>query len=162
MGTYDGTQLAAGHEDNVVIIRDLASFMLRFLKPWRQLYKAPRVHDPPNHFRTLLQTTSIIPSHYSNLGLLSRRLNSTMTVQSKPSETFGNFDLVTRTKLDFTNLEVSKWKSRETGLSVVHLDYEGVSSIHVATCNAVVSQRKMLTKECSSNRRWVLCCGHGK
>ncbi|KAI0734519.1 Metalloenzyme, LuxS/M16 peptidase-like protein [Fomitopsis betulina] len=39
-------------------------------------------------------------------------------------ESFGNFDLVKRVKLEFTDVQVSKWKSRETGLSVVHLDYE--------------------------------------
>ncbi|KZT72760.1 hypothetical protein DAEQUDRAFT_663389 [Daedalea quercina L-15889] len=39
-------------------------------------------------------------------------------------ESFGNFDLVKRVKLDFTDVQVSKWKSRETGLSVVHIDYE--------------------------------------
>ena len=48
-----------------------------------------------------------------------------MVTQAKPSDAHGNFDLITKTKLDYTNLEVSKWKSRETGLSVVHLDYEG-------------------------------------
>lgn len=40
-------------------------------------------------------------------------------------ESFENFDLVKRVKLEFTDVQVSKWKSRETGLSVVHLDYEG-------------------------------------
>ncbi|PBK77299.1 hypothetical protein ARMSODRAFT_874850 [Armillaria solidipes] len=40
-----------------------------------------------------------------------------------PSESFGNFDLVRRVKLDFTDVVVSKWRSRVTGLSVVHLDY---------------------------------------
>ncbi|KAH0590626.1 hypothetical protein H2248_000757 [Termitomyces sp. 'cryptogamus'] len=39
-------------------------------------------------------------------------------------ESFGNFDLVKRVKLDFTDVTVSKWRSRTTGLSVVHLDYE--------------------------------------
>ncbi|CCM05163.1 uncharacterized protein FIBRA_07372 [Fibroporia radiculosa] len=39
-------------------------------------------------------------------------------------EHFGNFDLVKRLKLDFADILVSKWKSRITGLSVVHLDYE--------------------------------------
>ena len=40
-------------------------------------------------------------------------------------ETHGNFDLVKRFKLDFADIRVSKWKSRESGLSVVHLDYDG-------------------------------------
>ncbi|PPQ88654.1 hypothetical protein CVT25_010230 [Psilocybe cyanescens] len=43
---------------------------------------------------------------------------------AQPLETFGNYDLVKRVKLDFTDVVVSKWKSRETGLTVIHLDYE--------------------------------------
>lgn len=45
------------------------------------------------------------------------------------SETFGNFDLIKRVKLDYTDVEVSKWQSRETGLSVVHIDFEGESRL---------------------------------
>ena len=41
-------------------------------------------------------------------------------------ESFGNFDLVKRLKLDFTDLLVSKWRSRCTGLTVIHLDYDGI------------------------------------
>lgn len=41
-------------------------------------------------------------------------------------ERFGNFDLIKKVKLDFTDVVVSKWKSRVTGLNVIHLDYEGV------------------------------------
>ncbi|KAL1738927.1 Metalloenzyme, LuxS/M16 peptidase-like protein, partial [Schizophyllum fasciatum] len=41
-----------------------------------------------------------------------------------PAESFGNFDLVKRVKLDYTAVEVSKWRSRDSGLSIVHIDYE--------------------------------------
>ena len=41
------------------------------------------------------------------------------------SETFGNFDLINRVKIDFSEVTVSSWRSRVTGLNVVHLDYEG-------------------------------------
>lgn len=44
---------------------------------------------------------------------------------STAPETFGNFDLVKRVKLGYTDVTISKWKSRVTGLSIVHLDYEG-------------------------------------
>lgn len=40
---------------------------------------------------------------------------------------FGNFDLVQRFQLDYTDVAVSKWRSRVSGLTLVHLDYEGVS-----------------------------------
>jgi len=39
---------------------------------------------------------------------------------------YGNFDLVKRVSIDKTNIVVSKWRSRVTGLSVVHIDYEGI------------------------------------
>lgn len=44
-------------------------------------------------------------------------------------EAHGNFDLVKRFKLDFADIRVSKWKSRTSGLSVVHLDYDGVFAL---------------------------------
>ena len=39
---------------------------------------------------------------------------------------YGNFDLVKRVPVDKTHIVVSKWRSRVTGLSVVHIDYEGI------------------------------------
>jgi hypothetical protein len=39
---------------------------------------------------------------------------------------YGNFDLIKRVPVDKTNIIVSKWRSRVTGLSVVHIDYEGI------------------------------------
>jgi len=41
------------------------------------------------------------------------------------TEKHGNFDLVKRLKLNYTDVVVSKWRSRNTGLSIVHVDYEG-------------------------------------
>ncbi|KAI9060189.1 hypothetical protein FKP32DRAFT_1595582 [Trametes sanguinea] len=43
---------------------------------------------------------------------------------TKPLESHGNFDLIKKFKLDFADVHVSKWKSRSSGLSVVHLDYD--------------------------------------
>ena len=44
---------------------------------------------------------------------------------SQSTESFGNYQLIKRVKLDFTDVVVSKWKSDVTGLTVIHLDYEG-------------------------------------
>jgi hypothetical protein len=44
---------------------------------------------------------------------------------------FGNFDLVQRVNLDYTDVVISKWQSRATGLTVVHLDYEGMYSFTI-------------------------------
>jgi len=40
-------------------------------------------------------------------------------------ESFGNYNLIKRVKLNFTDVVVSKWKSSVTGLTVIHLDYDG-------------------------------------
>lgn len=37
---------------------------------------------------------------------------------------YGNFDLIKKVKLDYAPIELQKWTSRKTGLSVVHLDCE--------------------------------------
>ncbi|KAI0375392.1 hypothetical protein BV20DRAFT_960528 [Pilatotrama ljubarskyi] len=47
-----------------------------------------------------------------------------VSLNSQPLATHGNFDLIKKFKLDFADIHVSKWKSRSSGLSVVHLDYD--------------------------------------
>jgi hypothetical protein len=42
---------------------------------------------------------------------------------------FGNFDLVKHHALDFTDVTVSKWRSRKTGLTMLHLDYDGTYAL---------------------------------
>jgi len=65
-----------------------------------------------------------------------RTLASLATNQSRPeaplvlpssmlSESFGNFDLIKRVDVSYSPIRVSKWRSRVTGLTVVHIDYEG-------------------------------------
>lgn len=46
------------------------------------------------------------------------------TLQPSSPETFGDFDLIKRVKINFSDVTVSSWRSRVTGLNVVHLDYE--------------------------------------
>lgn len=41
-----------------------------------------------------------------------------------PRNSYGNFDLVKQVKLNYTEVDVAKWKSRITGLTVVHVDFE--------------------------------------
>jgi len=57
------------------------------------------------------------------------QLNTHDIIRSNPistmRESFGNYNLIKRVKLDFTNVVVSKWKSSVTGLTVIHLDYQG-------------------------------------
>lgn len=74
---------------------------------------------------------------------------------SDESHKFGNFDLVKRVKLDFSDITVSKWRSRITGLTVVHLDYEGTTS-----SNNYISMSTHCTG--SPNRERILCRWHRK
>lgn len=66
------------------------------------------------------------------------------------TDSYGNFDLVKRIKLDFTDVEVTRWRSRETGLNIVHLDYEGAHICYFIS----VSSSEMLS--CSAHREGLL------
>jgi len=94
------------------------------------------------------------------------RLASSLTSQSDMSpslhphsastsrETYGNFDLIKRVKLNFSEITVSSWRSRVTGLSVVHLDYDGEPRVSLPfMCIRVYSAD-------SSHREWLFRRGH--
>jgi len=40
-------------------------------------------------------------------------------------EWVGNFELLGQTSLNDTDATITRWRSKETGLKVVHVDYEG-------------------------------------
>lgn len=46
-------------------------------------------------------------------------------INHNPEYSVGSFDLRARVKLNYTDVTVSKWQSRDSGLTVVHLDYNG-------------------------------------
>jgi len=77
-----------------------------------------------------------------------------IAVAPSTHETYGNFDLVKRVKLNFTDVTVSKWRSRVTGLSIVHLDYEGHSIWRLGM--------QITNYESSPDCEWVFCCCDGK
>ena len=69
---------------------------------------------------------------------------------------FGNFDLIRTEKLGLADIVLSKYRSRDTGLTVVHLDYEG-------TWRGVCWNPSMLTAQnISTFGEWLLCCGNRK
>lgn len=41
------------------------------------------------------------------------------------ARSYGNFDLQQTINLDFAEAVVEKWRSQRTGLSIVHIEYEG-------------------------------------
>jgi hypothetical protein len=59
--------------------------------------------------------------------------HSSISLAQEPS--FGNFDLVKRHNLGFSDILVSRWRSRVSGLDVIHLDYEGMCSITNSPCD---------------------------
>ena len=81
-------------------------------------------HSRLNPSIASLKNNSAYLRHYASAALaMSPKPNG--AANGHPLESYGNFDLVRRLKLDFADIVVSKWQSRETGLSVVHLDYDG-------------------------------------
>lgn len=60
------------------------------------------------------------------LSLSTRSMMSSAHQDPELGSTLGPFDLKHRVKLDYTDVVVSKWQSRESGLTVVHLDYDGM------------------------------------
>ena len=46
------------------------------------------------------------------------------------TESYGNYNLIKRVKLHSTDVAVSKWKSSVTGLTVVHIDYQGIALLY--------------------------------
>ena len=62
-------------------------------------------------------------------------MTTTTSPKSSPSpdlpSKFGNFDLIRTENLGLADIVVSKYRSRETGLTVVHLDYEGTWKTYI-------------------------------
>jgi hypothetical protein len=83
--------------------------------------------------------------------------NMSPLIETHPPETFGNFDLVKRADLNLANIVASKWRSRVSGLSVVHLDYEGTS--YSSECNLSSFELVCFT---STSRQRLLRSSYGK
>ena len=69
-------------------------------------------------------------SHLARATTSVQRQKAFEAISHSPAHTqmdngFGNFDRLTKFQVQSTNTVISKWRSRQTGLSVVHLDYEG-------------------------------------
>ena len=69
---------------------------------------------------------------------------------------FGNFDLIRTEKLGLADIVFSKYRSRETGLTVVHLDYEGTWRV------VFWSTSVQIASNISPFGEWLLCCGDRK
>ena len=88
---------------------------------FRLLRSLPRTPPPRPQLTTRFTPFSISRSLHTSMPASAHVVSQ----NAKPLETHGNFDLVKRFKLNFADIHVSKWKSRTSGLSVVHLDYDG-------------------------------------
>jgi len=99
-----------------------------FLRRWApqagQRLSPVRQPCPPQFGLTALPITRTYATHSM----------TATSPQSFPSPNlpnkFGNFDLIRTEKLGLADIAVSKYQSRETGLTVVHLDYEGTWSTY--------------------------------
>ncbi|CAE6416736.1 unnamed protein product [Rhizoctonia solani] len=135
---------------NVVAL--LAYFMLRARVPnnvvavRRISSSAGQLFATTRNIDTRPQSASPVHAAHSNLGSRFWQLRPLATVATSTSptaqqlphsmtlptstETFDtrNFELLQRVKLDYADVEVTKWRSKVTGLTVVHIDYDGKST----------------------------------
>ena len=88
-------------------------------------------HSPPRPYISRLAHPVPIRTLYTTMPAFSNR----SPPSAHPIETHDNFDLVKRFKLDFADIHVSKWRSRDSGLSVVHLDYDGTPPEILLSCS---------------------------
>jgi len=64
-------------------------------------------------------------------GVFGNEMSSLLTTEKKVTKDalgdkwVGNFELLKRIPLYHTDVTITKWRSKETGLKVVHVDYEG-------------------------------------
>ncbi len=95
----------------------------------------------------------------TNNSRLAQALQPDMPQALRPSssESFGDFDLINRVKLGFSEVTVSSWRSRVTGLNVVHLDYEGE---RFTTAVSLHSSYMYLYFVNSPPREWLFCGGN--
>ena len=95
-----------------------------------------------------------------NLGLSYRKCiqsssrNCRRTMSSVHTKR-GNFDLVNKFKVDYADIAVSSWQSRESGLRLLHLDYEGEPVLHLGPHRFLPYRNSTLSER-------LLCCCHRK
>lgn len=102
--------------------------MLRFSRLWRFTLHQPNRCQSPSKLPLNL---SLQHKHLPAFSRFAHQLSSTNTTAQMTGDmlngtsSYGNFDLVKKFKVETGGIVVSKYKSRVTGLSVVHLDYDG-------------------------------------
>ena len=85
--------------------------------------------------RPTMPTSAYFFSTHSPRHSLTQQFNMSPASASHPisstgsPDKFENFDLIGRVKLSVSDITVSSWRSRVTGLRVVHLDYEGERTV---------------------------------
>jgi hypothetical protein len=67
----------------------------------------------------------------SLMAYLGTKMNATshteegMTRGTPKTDSIGNFELLKRITLNYTGVTITKWRSKDTGLKIVHVGYEG-------------------------------------
>ena len=72
-----------------------------------------------------------LSSRIPRIHILRRSFATHPSTHIPMANSFGNFDLIRHDTIDYADLTISRWKSRVTGLTVIHLDYEGASVVHL-------------------------------
>ena len=81
---------------------------------------------PVVSLRSFRPIATVYNRSYLHAHALHSQSRTPLSLRHRMTNSIGNFDLIKRINLGFANVQVTKWRSRKTGLSVVHLDYEGM------------------------------------
>ena len=100
--------------------------------------------------------TSLTALGYRNLSSLTTTKTPFVIPPAMEIESSGNFDLLKRVDVAYSPITVSKWRSRVTGLTVVHIDYEGNAALFLYS----PFFSSMLFVFASSDRQGILCRRH--
>ncbi|CAE6446358.1 unnamed protein product [Rhizoctonia solani] len=118
---------------SVVAVRRISSSAGQLFATTRNIDPHPQsalpVHaaqsNPRSRFWQLRPLATVATSNSPT----AQQLPNSMALPTS-TETFDtrNFELLQRVKLDYADVEVTKWRSKLTGLTVVHIDYDGKST----------------------------------
>ncbi|KAG8742736.1 hypothetical protein FRC12_015287 [Ceratobasidium sp. 428] len=111
---------------NTLALRRISSIALgsahrlRVLQPSRGPADphASTAHPLRGYFRPLATAVQSILNDNSH-----NPLPPSMTISPETFDT-SNFELLQRVKVDYADIELTKWRSKKTGLTVVHVDYD--------------------------------------
>ena len=90
------------------------------------LIRSHLLSSSSSSFRPSLSIRSLAQLAHDTLVPVSP-FSQTMAAAPTLPQSVGNFDLLKRVKVKYGDVVISRWQSRVSGLTLVHIDYQGAS-----------------------------------